>query len=163
MKYYSEINTEPEMQDKPQMTADGKVYDRWTLIRDIAVLQFKLIVDGLRDFVLIPASLIAGAISLFKSGPGYDNEFYELLRVGKKSEHWINLFGAVEHAPDLAEDRVRFPEDDIDALVTRVESFVVDEYRKGGVTKQAKDQLDQLLAAVNRRRKRRSGDDEPRE
>ena len=38
--------------------------DRWSLIRDVAVLQLKLIVDGLRDLVLVPASLVAGIISL---------------------------------------------------------------------------------------------------
>ena len=36
--------------------------DRWTLIRDVAVLQVKLIVDGLRDFILVPISLVAGLI-----------------------------------------------------------------------------------------------------
>ena len=31
----------------------------WTLVRDAAVLQVKLIVDGLRDLLLVPASLVA--------------------------------------------------------------------------------------------------------
>ena len=33
--------------------------ERWMLIRDTAVLQVKLVIDGLRDFLLVPASLIA--------------------------------------------------------------------------------------------------------
>lgn len=76
---------------------DGST-DRWTLIRDIAVLQFKLVVDGLRDLILVPISLVVGLISVVKSDTGTDNEFYELLRLGKKSERWINLFGAAERA-----------------------------------------------------------------
>ena len=41
--------------------------DRWTLLRDLFVLQFKLVVDGMRDFLLVPASLIAGIISLLSA------------------------------------------------------------------------------------------------
>ena len=37
---------------------------RLDLVRDIAVFQAKLIVDGLRDLMLVPASLIAGIMSL---------------------------------------------------------------------------------------------------
>ncbi len=128
--------------------------DRWTLVRDIAVLQVKLVVDGLRDLVLVPISLVAGMISLFRVGDASGNEFYNLLRVGKKTERWINLFGAAEKVPELADERVRFPDEDIDALVGRVESFVVDEYRNGGVTKQAKERLDQALDSLHKRASR---------
>ena len=44
--------------------------DRWTLARDIAVLQVKLLTDGLRDLLLVPASLTAGLISLVTSENG---------------------------------------------------------------------------------------------
>lgn len=142
------------MRNEPQPDPDLETQDRWTLIRDVAVLQVKLIVDGLRDFILVPISLVAGLISLFRAGDPSGNEFYALLRIGKRSERWINLFGAAERIPEPVEERVHFPDDDIDSLVGRVEAFVVDEYRKGGVTKQAKDQLDQLLNSVNRRRNR---------
>jgi hypothetical protein len=143
------------MQSEPRATdVDGET-DRWALIRDIAVLQVKLIVDGLRDLILVPVSLVAGLISLFKAGDPSGNEFYRLLRIGRKSERWINLFGAAENmvAPD--NERDHFPDEDIDTLVNRVESFVVDEYRKGGVTRQAKEHLDQLLGSIERKRRRR--------
>ena len=73
----------------------------WTLIRDIAVLQVKLVVDGLRDLILVPASLIAGIVSLSKTRGGEPGpEFYSLVSVGKQSERWINLFGAMRNAPN---------------------------------------------------------------
>ena len=34
-----------------------KKLDRRTLIRDVSVLQAKLIVDGLRDLILVPLSI----------------------------------------------------------------------------------------------------------
>ena len=138
-------------------TASSKP-DRWTLIRDIAVLQVKLVVDGIRDFVLVPVSIIAGIISLAKFETGPDSAFYELLRLGKKSEHWINLFGAVERSPVAGQDLVRFPGEDIDALVSRVEAFVVDEYRKGGVTRQAKERFDKAIDSLHRLASRKDQD-----
>lgn len=136
-------------------------HDRWSLARDIAVLQVKLVADGLRDFVLVPVSMIAGLIGLVRFRESSGSEFYDLLRVGKKSERWINLFAAVDNLPEAEEERIHFPDEDIDALVSRVESFVVDEYRKGGVTRQAKDHLHQLLNSVNRRRKKNPKEQQP--
>ena len=131
--------------------ASGDAWDRWDLIRDIGTLQVKLIVDGLRDFILVPISLVAGIFSVVKGGDPADNAFYSLLRIGRKSERWINLFGAASHVPAPPGERDHFPEDDIDAIVRRVESYVVDEYKSGGVTRQAKEHLDQLLDSVRRR------------
>jgi len=125
---------------------------RWTLIRDTAVLQFKLIVDGLRDFLLVPLSLIAAIASLATSKDGVPGtHFYRLLRVGKQSEVWINLFGAYRHAPEDLDHDDRFADMNIDELVVKVESFVVDEYKSGGMTAHAKEKIDKALNAIQRR------------
>ncbi len=125
---------------------------RWILIRDAAVLQVKLIVDGLRDFLLVPASLIAAVVSLATTKDGRPGpHFYQLLALGKQSERSINLFGAYEHAPDEVVHHDRFGDMNIDELVLRVESFVVDEYKRGGMTAHAKTQIDKALNAIQRR------------
>lgn len=132
-------------EESPQRT------EYWLLIRDVAVLQVKLIVDGLRDLVLVPASLIAGVVSLIRSKDGKPGpQFYRLLAIGKKSEHWINLFGGIRNAPMNIADDVSFGDLDIDDIVSRVETFVVDEYRRGGVTRQAKARIDKALGAMHR-------------
>lgn len=138
------------METETNSIEDGQMPDRWTLIRDILVLQLKLVVDGLRDFILVPVSLIVGIASLLKGGDSSGSQFYELLRTGRRSERWINLFGAAErvYGPSIEEDR--FPTEDIDVMVSRVESFVVDEYSKGGVTRQAKNQLDRALDSLHK-------------
>lgn len=118
-------------------------------MRDIAVFQVKLVVDGLRDLILVPVSMVAGLVSLLKGGAEPGPEFYDLLRLGRRSEHWINLFGAAEHLHGSPDDDVRFAAEDIDELVSRVESFVVDEFRKGGVTAQAKDRLDRAIEKLS--------------
>ena len=128
----------------------------WTLIRDVAALQVKLVVDGLRDLILVPASLIAGIVSLARTENGKPGpEFYKLVSLGRQSERWINLFGALQNAPaDVVEDE-HFGTADMDEIIARMENYVVDEYRRGGVTAQAKDQFDKAMAAVRRRQERR--------
>ncbi len=146
-------------QDLPDNVATP---DRWTLLRDTAVLQVKLIVDGLRDFLLVPASLIAAIVSLVSSEDGKPGpQFYRVVAFGKRTERWIDLFGAARNSPESATEFEREDEPNIDALVSRMESFVVDEYKRGGVTKQAKDHIDKALDAMQRQL--RKGRDETSE
>ncbi len=141
-------------------SARPRAPDRWTLIRDAVVIQFKLVVDGLRDVVLVPASLVAALISLVRSEDGRPGpEFYELLAFGKRTERWIDLFGAHRRAaaasgsPADAEQESG-QEAGIDDLISRVEAYVVEEYRRGGVTAQAKEQIDRALDALQTKPKR---------
>ncbi|MEL7187255.1 MAG: hypothetical protein AAFN50_12605 [Pseudomonadota bacterium] len=141
------------MSEMPNTPENSHAGERWILLRDIAVMQGKLIVDGLRDLLLVPASLIAGLVSLITSHNGRPGpQFYHLLQFGKQTERWINLFGAVKNAPDDVVEQSPFGDRDIDDLVHRVESFVVDEYKRGGVTAQAKKRLDEFLDAMQRKK-----------
>jgi hypothetical protein len=139
------------MQNPLQPTDPGQMLDRWTVMRDVAVLQGKLIIDGLRDFILVPVSLAAGIVSLSKTGDTPGTEFYDLLRAGRRSERWINLFGAAERVHGVADDEKTFAVVDVDEIVSRVESYIVDEYKNGGVTKQAKNRLDRALGGLRGR------------
>ena len=128
---------------------------RWSLLRDLGVLQVKLLIDGLRDIILVPASLVAGIISIVSSVDGKPGpQFYQLLVWGKESEIWINLFGAVRNSPEEVEQPSPFGNQDIDDIVGRLESFVVDEVKRGGVTAQAKERLDKILNAVQSKRRK---------
>lgn len=139
------------MKEFPDAPAEGP--DRWTMIRDLAVLQVKLIVDGLRDLILVPASLIAGIISLASSSDGKPGpQFYHLLGAGKQSEQWIDLFGAFRNAPPDLEHLEAFPDARMDDIVSKIETFVVDEHARGGMTAQAKDRFDKALDAMQRKR-----------
>jgi hypothetical protein len=142
------MSSEPEQLE----TLDGP--DRWTLIRDLAVFQVKLLFDGFRDLLLLPISLIAGFVSLIKGGRTPSSEFYDLLKLGRRSEHWINLFGAASHLHGPATEEDRFPVEDVDEMVSRVESYVVDEFRRGGITAQAKERLDKALDLVHKKTRR---------
>jgi hypothetical protein len=129
--------------------------ERWTLLRDIGVLQVKLLVDGLRDLILVPASLIAGIVSLASTKDDRVGlQFYHLLAWGRQSEHWINLFAALKNAPEPIKEPFSPGNQDIDVIVGRLEAFVIDEVKRGGVTSQAKDRLDKILDALQRKNKK---------
>ncbi|MCH7829922.1 MAG: hypothetical protein IIB75_05080 [Proteobacteria bacterium] len=138
---------------KTLSTENPHANERWVLLRDIGVVQAKLIIDGLRDLVLVPATLIAGIVSLVNSKDGHPgSQFYQMLAFGKQTEHWINLFGAVENSPEKLQQRQRFGDGDIDDLLGKFESFLIDEAKHGGITTQAKKHLDRILDAVQRRK-----------
>jgi hypothetical protein len=67
---------------------------RMELFKDSISLQFKLVIDGFRDFILVPVSLIISIICLVKPGKYPGTSFYHMLRAGKNTGRWINLFSA---------------------------------------------------------------------
>lgn len=72
---------------------------RWTILRDLVIFQIKLVLDGLKDVVLGPVSVVAAVIPLiFGPGARRARVFYNVLRLGERYDLWLNLFGAVERA-----------------------------------------------------------------
>jgi hypothetical protein len=98
---------------------------RTELVREAAVLQLKLLVDGLRDAMLIPISLVAALLGLLRGGPDCDREFRRVIKLGRRSERWINLFG---HHQPIGHTR---PAGSMDSIIEQVESTVLEQYRRG--------------------------------
>ena len=71
---------------------------RLQLVLDVVVFQFKLAADGLRDVLLSPLSIIAAVMGLVAGGDDPYRYFRDLLRFGRRTELWINLFGYRKHA-----------------------------------------------------------------
>jgi hypothetical protein len=98
---------------------------RFRLIRETVTFQIKLMVDGLRDAVLIPVSLIAALVGFLRGGDEPDREFRQVIRLGRRSERWINLFG-----DDRAEEEEHV-DGSIDRFLQQAETAVIEQYRKG--------------------------------
>jgi len=113
---------------------------RAELLRQAAVLQFKLVVDGIRDALLIPLSLVAAMIGLARGGENADEEFRRVIKLGRRSERWINLWG---HQAPL---RRNHPVGSLDTLLDRVEEVVMDQYRKGRSEEEARAAISKVLA-----------------
>lgn len=124
---------------------------RWELIRDVLVLQLKLVADALRDLLISPASIVAGVLDLIQGGERPGRLFYAVLAAGRRSEQIINLFGEAEREPtrSAAADPAS-----IDAVVGRLERMIVEQYERGGITASAKTAIDRSLDALSRGRPR---------
>jgi len=106
------------------MTQSADHNPRLGLLREAAVLQLKLLVDGLRDAVLIPISLLAALVGLLRGGPDCDREYRRVLKLGLRSERWINLFG---NQRPLGKSG---PAGSLDTILEQVESTVLEQYQK---------------------------------
>lgn len=122
--------------------SESKTSKRGTLVRNTIVFQLKLMADGFRDLVLLPVSLIATLIGLLRGGDEPEREFNQVLQVGRESEEWINLFGNHE----MPENSTAIAS--IDALFTKVEETLKQQYKATGTSASAQAEIDQALQAV---------------
>jgi hypothetical protein len=121
---------------------------RWELIRDAIVFQIKLALDAFRDLAFSPISITAAVVDLITGGNNPGRYFYAVLALGGKTESWINLFGA----PRLeGRNELTAQGQTIDSLVKQVESLVVEQYERGGLTSSAKEAIDRSLDAISRK------------
>ena len=126
---------------------------RSTIIRNTVVFQLKLMADGFRDLVLLPISLIAALIGLLRGGDEPEREFLQVINVGRESEQWIDLFG--NHAvPENANATAS-----IDALFTKVEETLKQQYLAAGTSARAQAEIDEALqAALDKTKEQQSGE-----
>ena len=112
---------------------------RGELVRNTVVFQIKLMADGFRDLLLLPVSLIASLIGLLRGGEEPDREFNEVIKLGRQSEQWIDLFG--NHAlPDDARAVAS-----MDALFSKVEETLKQQHQVAAISDRAKTEIDQAL------------------
>jgi hypothetical protein len=115
---------------------------RIELMRETAVLQLKLLADGLRDAALIPVSLLAALVGLVRGGEEPDREYRQVIKLGRRSERWINLFG---HQRPLGKSH---PAGSLDTVLKQVEDVVMDQYRKGKTSAEARTAIRAALEKV---------------
>ena len=98
--------------------------DRWQTFKDVLLFQGKLLIDGLRDLLLSPVSIVAALVDLVVPGDDKGRRFYSVVRFGRRTEAWINLFGAADrHDPDADAKG-------IDAIVDELEKAIRDPRRR---------------------------------
>ena len=122
--------------------------ERWRFVRDVLVFQMKLLLDNVRDFALVPISIVAALIDLVYKGEREGALFYKVLRWGAHSEEMINVYSAIEHH-DPGDFKVN-PAYTIDAVIARLEGVLVREYEKGGTAASIKTAMDRAIDQVHR-------------
>jgi hypothetical protein len=117
---------------------------RWPLLRDVLVMQVKLVADGLRDLTMSPVLLILGLGAFLIGRPAAAALFYDAVRFGRRTERWIDLFSL---GGEVAKDEGS----KLDDMLEKVEALVVEQHRRGGITAAAKQALDQALDRLQAR------------
>lgn len=119
-------------------TTPMTVASRGVTLRDFAIFQLKLLLDGAKDFVAIWLSV--GAIVLdFVSGRGKRPRlFYSVVRASERFDRWINLHSVIETMDESETDDGLFGASRAgdDTLVGQIEALFRggDEPRRGGRT-----------------------------
>jgi hypothetical protein len=123
----------------PQTRSD----ERWKFLRDVVVFQIKMLLDNVRDFALMPVSLVAALIDVVVRGEREGALFYRVLRWGSHSEEVINVYSAIEHH-EKGDFRVS-RNYTVDGVIARLEGVLVRECEKGGTAASIKAAMDRAI------------------
>ncbi len=118
--------------------------ERWKFFRDVLVFQLKMLLDNVRDFALMPVSLIAALIDLIFKGKRQGSLFYQVLRWGAHSEEVINVYSAIEthERPEVN------PNYTVDAVIAQLEGVLIRECEKGGTAASIKAAMDRAIDQI---------------
>ena len=131
---------------------DTKTSKRGELVRNSVVFQLKLMADGFRDLVLLPVSLVAMLIGLLRGGDEPEREFHQVIKIGRESEKWINLFGSHD-PPENAHAAAS-----IDGLFTRIEETLKQQYNATGLSQSEQAHIGKALQAAHDKAKEQQED-----
>ena len=134
------------MTNSPPPPLSGEPHGQWPFIRDVLVLQVKLLIGNVHNLILVPATTAAAVLDLiFKSGR-HGSRFYRVLEWGRRADEAIGLYGALDRHDD--ELKRHFT---VDTLVLRVEEAIVQEYTKGGTAASVKAAVDSVFDKLHSR------------
>jgi len=68
------------------------------LIRDFALFQLKLVLDGLKDLLVFKLAIIAVLLDLLFGGSHRGRLFYGLMRLTERFDLWLNVYGSARRA-----------------------------------------------------------------
>src|SRR5881275_981594 len=121
--------------------------ERWRFWRDVLVFELKMFIGNLRDFALMPVSVMAAMIDLVSKGEREGSLFYRVLRWGAHSEQVLDAYSPIRH--ELHDLNVN-PNYTVDAVVARLENVLVREIEKGGTAATIKAALDRTIDQLHR-------------
>jgi len=123
-----------------QRLSGNEPHGRRLFLRDVLVLQLKLMIGNLHNFVLIPATMLAAALDLVVKSGRHGSRFYRVLEWGREAEEAIGLYSALDHREEELKEIVS-----IEAVLSGVQDAIVREHEKGGTVSSMKVAVDRLL------------------
>ena len=93
-------------------------------VRDFAIFQLKLLIDGAKDGAVFAMSFAAFGIDLVFRRHGRRRIFYKVMRVSERFDLWLNLHGATEGAEEDVDGLFGGSEAGSDTLLGQIEQMV---------------------------------------
>ncbi|HSH46391.1 MAG TPA: hypothetical protein VK966_11160 [Longimicrobiales bacterium] len=98
---------------------------RWVVLRDLAIFQVKLVLDGAKDIFLGPMALGAAALDILFPGDAPGQRLYTVMRVGERFDRWLSLFAAAEKADAYDDGLFGASRAGSSSLLGRLEEMVI--------------------------------------
>jgi len=119
---------------------------RWVLIKKSMIFQLKLGADAIRDLVLSPLSMILVIVDIVLGHNEKQSLFYKMMKYGRLSDHWINLF-EIKQGFGFRKNK------NVDHWIDQVESIILEQQNTGKISKAAKEKIDTYLDKISRNTK----------
>lgn len=87
------MTTSTPAKRKQQQDRGSGYPSRWQIARDVTIFQLKLFLDGLKDVVLVPLSLIAALWGILGMSRQSRRALYDVMRMGEGYDDWVDLYG----------------------------------------------------------------------
>lgn len=80
-----------------------RVKNNRVLLRDLAIFELKLFLDGVGDLIISQVAIIAVAADILLPTERRGARFYWVMRKAEKWDRWLSLYGAANQA-DIEQD-----------------------------------------------------------
>jgi len=137
--FAEQVPAVPEPPVEPPPRPPKRLGGRWRLALDVLLFQGKLALDALRDLILSPISVLLAIYGAIANPEEPGKYFYQVMKWGRRSDHFIDLFSAGRD-PDEHETYAT-----LDDIVGAVETVIVDQEKRGGMTAEAKAHMERAL------------------
>lgn len=117
-----------------------KPHPRWLIVRDVALLQIKLLINNVHNFLLMPVALLAAALDILFKNRRDEAWLYKTLAWGRHFEERIGLYNALRDDPHNPPEKYS-----VDAVIARVENAIKKNYESGGTLATMKAAADRAL------------------
>ena len=102
------------------------VASRGVTLRDFAIFQLKLLLDGTKDFFAFWLSILAIVLDFIAGHGSRPRLFYSVVRASERFDKWINLHSVVQRMDETGTEDGLFggSEAGSDALIGQIEQLV---------------------------------------
>lgn len=97
---------------------------QFVILRDLVIFQVKLMLDGVKDIVLMPLSIAAAVLDLIFPGSRPGHRFYGVMRVGERYDRWLSLFSAADNATSSTDGLFGHGREDPESMLARIENML---------------------------------------